>query len=49
LGAFDITSSQVIKLWKDKSQEEGIYEDELNIALAKSGFDKLKFDDEKRP
>lgn len=48
LGAIDITASQVIKLWKDKSLEEGIYEDELNIALAKSGFDKLKFDDENK-
>jgi FAD:protein FMN transferase len=48
VGAFDITSYQVIKLWKDKSPEEKIDEEELKIALAKSGFDKLKFDDDKK-
>lgn len=45
LGIFDITASQVIKLWKDKSSDEHIGEKELSIALLKSGFDKLKFDD----
>lgn len=43
-GAFDITASQVIKLWKDKSPEDRVSEEELKIALTKSGFDKLKFD-----
>ena len=43
-GAFDITAFRVIKLWKDKRLEDRVSEEELKIALTKSGFDKLKFD-----
>jgi FAD:protein FMN transferase len=45
-GAFDITASPVIQLWKDKAAGFAVDPEKLSKAMEISGFDKLIFDPE---